>query len=84
MLSKAYREINIVLDDYRVDTKKQVAKLKEDMKSRDLLHLLPGAAYAFALRNRKWGQCLLNKARLSDVWFLRTVYLNVLELTGKV
>ncbi|KAK7709402.1 hypothetical protein SLS64_006315 [Diaporthe eres] len=53
-LSKGFRDINILLDDYKVENKEQIEKFKEDMKSQDLLHLLPGAAYAFALRNRKW------------------------------
>lgn len=50
------RDINIFLDDYKIENKEQIEKFKENMKSRDLLHLLPGAAYAFALRNRKWGK----------------------------
>ncbi|KAL1867904.1 hypothetical protein Daus18300_006179 [Diaporthe australafricana] len=62
-VSKGMRDINILLDDYKVENKEQIEKFKEDMKSRDLLHLLPGAAYAFALRNRKWVKIDLKNLR---------------------
>lgn len=58
-VSKRIRDINIVLDDHKLENKEQIEKFKEDMKSRDLLHLVPGQAYAFALRNRRWGTCCL-------------------------
>lgn len=57
---KRLRDINIVLDDYRVESKEQIEKFKEDMKARDLLHLMPGEVYAFSLRRRKWGKSCIS------------------------
>lgn len=55
-LEKGFRDIGIILDSHIVETKEQLQSVKEDLRSRNLLQLLPGTAYAFALRNRKWGR----------------------------
>jgi hypothetical protein len=56
---KVIREINGLLDDYRLgstDSGAELGRFKKDMEHQELISLLPGVAYAYVLRTRKWGK----------------------------